>query len=517
VRARRVLPLVVTAVLAAGCSSGAADVTVSGTGSAQTTTPTTEASAPSTSGSAPTTVPTDGTTVVPSATLTWTPCGSGLECTTLPVPLDPAEPAKGTVALYLKRRPAGQPTERIGSLLVNPGGPGVPGTLLVDNAAAAFSPDLLDHFDIVAWDPRGTGRSRPVDCVEDLDPLFAPDPSPDTPAEKQALITEAKSFDQACEVHSGAILPYISTQETARDMDRIRVALGEDKISYFGFSYGSQLGATYATLFPSHVRAMVIDGASDPTASYEDNAKQQAIGLERGLTALLDDCAKKTSCAFHHDGKPEAAYDALFARLDAHPLPVGGGRPAVGQGIATYAVLSGLYDQSYWPIVTDALAAAEKGDGRPLLDLYDAYVERQPDGTFSNAFEALIAINCLDDPGPIDPSFPDRIAPVLEKISPHFGAWAAYSYNCIYWPAKAVPKLTITGKGAGPIVVVGTTGDPVTPIESTRHMAQALEGGRLVTVQADRHTGYGVNRCVVDAVDNYLTDGTVPRAGLTCT
>jgi hypothetical protein len=175
-----------------------------------------------------------------------------------------------------------------------------------------------------------------------------------------------------------------------------------------------------------------------------------------------------------------------------------------------------LYVQDFWPIVTRALAAAERGDGSGLLDLYDSYVERQSDGTWTNTFEDLIAINCVDDPGPLDPSFPDSFAAQLRTLSPHFGDWAAYSYTCIYWPAPQKPPIKITGAGAGPIVVVGTTGDPITPIESTKAMAAALQNGILVTVQADQHTGYGVNRCVVNAVDQYLINLTPPPAGLVC-
>jgi pimeloyl-ACP methyl ester carboxylesterase len=508
--------LALATLMVAACASGLSGVAVRGT---SVDTPATTSTEPTTTTTGPspthTTVP---TTTATAPTLAWASCGrdDSLQCAKLRVPLDGGDPSKGTIDLFLEKRPADQPGQRIGSLLVNPGGPGVPGTLLVDSAAGAYSPDLLNRFDIVGWDPRGTGKSRSVDCVDNLDPLLALDGSPDTPGEKQALIDAAKSFDRGCEQRSGAILPYISTQESARDMDRIRVALGEDKISYFGFSYGSVLGATYATLFPAHVRAMVIDGAPDPTANDEDSVKESAVGLERALRALLANCAKKASCAFHHDGQTDAAYDTLFASLDAHPLPVGGGRPPVGQGIATYAVLNGLYEQALWKGVTDALAAAEKGDGRPLLQLYDSYVERQDNGTFTNVWDSLIAINCLDDPGPTDITYPDRLAPVLEKISPHFGAWLAYGYTCMFWPVPSVKQLAITGKGAGPIVVVGTTGDPATPLEGTRHMAEALQGGVLVTVEGNRHTGYGLNLCVVRAVDSYLIDGVVPRPGLVC-
>ncbi len=517
----RAVVVVAVMLLVAGCAGQTADVAIGGDAAPTTDSspaPST-ASPPNSTSAATTTPPTSASGATASAraqSLDWQACGR-FQCATLTVPLDYGDASKGTVDLFLKRRPAGDKVNRVGSLLVNPGGPGVPGTSLVDQATLAFSEDLLDRFDIVGWDPRGTGQSSPVDCVDDLDPYFALDPIPDSPAEKQAIIDASKQFDAACEQRSGRILPYISTQDTARDMDQIRAALGEDKISYFGFSYGSQVGATYATLFPTSVRAMVIDGAADPNAGYVESTKQQVVGLERGLAAMLDDCARKTSCAFHHGGNPAAAYDALMAQLATNPIPSGEpNRPLVGTGIAVYAVVSGLYVQEYWPVVTRALAAAEKGDGSALLQLYDTYIERQADGTWTNAFEDLIAINCLDDPGPKDPSFPDTYASELQALSPHFGAWAAYSYNCIFWPAPPKPPVKLTAAGAGPIVVVGTTGDPITPIESTKNMAEALDHAVFVTVDANQHTGYGTNECVVKAVDEYLIGLKVPAAGLEC-
>ncbi len=337
------------------------------------------------------------------------------------------------------------------------------------------------------------------------------------PPGRQLLIDAAKQFDAACEERSGRILPYISTQDSAKDMEQIRRALGEEKISYFGFSYGSQLGAMYATLFPTSVRAMVLDGAADPNAGYVQNTKQQTVGVERGLQQLMDDCAKRTSCAFHHDGKPMAAFDALMAKLAVDPIPsADSSRPAVGPGIAYYGVVSGLYLKQFWPLVTRALAAAEQGDGSKLLALYDEYTQRRADGTWTNEFEGLIAINCLDDPGPKDPAFLDTFAAELKTLSPHFGESAAYNYNCVYWPVPQKPPVKLTGAGAGTIVVVGTTGDPITPLESTTNMAAALEDGVLVRVEADQHTGYGVNECVVRAVDDYLIDLSAPESGLVC-
>ena len=262
---------------------------------------------------------------------------------------------------------------------------------------------------------------------------------------------------------------------------------------------------------------MVIDGAADPNAGYVESTKQQVVGLERGLQQMMDDCAKKTSCAFHHDGNPMPAYEALIAKLATNPLPSAGGRPAVGPGIALYAVVSGLYVEQYWPLVTTALAAAERRRRLPAAGaLRRLRRARRRTAAWTNSFEDLIAINCLDDPGPKDPSFPDTYAAELRTLSPHFGDWAAYSYNCIYWPVPQKPPIKITGAGAGPIVVVGTTGDPITPIESTKNMASALEDGVLVTVKADQHTGYMVNDCVDTAVDQYLIELTVPAAGLVC-
>ena len=518
-RAPRPLVLVALAALLAACAGESADVTVNAAPPATTpTTAPTSSPAPTASGASPgsaATTPPATTAPVP-APLTWKACGR-VQCSTITVPLDYSDPSKGTIDLYLKRRPASDKSQRVGSLLVNPGGPGDPGTVLVDQATLAFSEDLLNRFDIVGWDPRGTGQSSPVDCVDNLDPYFALDPIPDTAAEKQAIIDAAKQFDAACEQRSGRLLPYVSTQDSARDMDQIRAALGEDKISYFGFSYGSRLGVTYATLFPAHVRAMVVDGAADLNASYVDSTKEQAAGLERGLQAMMDDCAQNSSCAFHHGGNPMAAYDALMAKLATSPIPSAeSDRPAVGRGIATYAVVSGMYLREFWPYVTRALAAAERGNGSGLLQLYDTYLERHKDGTWSNLFEDLFAVNCVDDPGPKDPSFPDTFAKDLQPLSPHFWAWVAYGYNCIYWPVAQKPPLKLTAAGAGPIVVVGTTGDPITPIESTKSLADSLEQGTLVTVDANQHTGYLANDCVVSAVDTYLINLQVPQKGLEC-
>ena len=453
----------------------------------------------------------------PRAALVWTACGKHLQCSQMSVPLDDAVPSAGNVELFLERRPAGSNAKRIGSLLVNPGGPGIPGTSLVEQAANAFSATLLDAFDIVSWDPRGTGRSTPaIACADDLDPYFSIDPSPDTPAEMQALEDAAKDFAASCASRSGRLLDHVSTQDTARDMDAIRQALGEERISFFGFSYGSRLGATYATLFPSRVRAMVIDGAEDPAGSTAESGLAVAAALEHALDLVLQQCSHNAKCPFHNDGDAEGAFDRLMAALDRAPLQVSRSRPAVGQGVAITAIVSQLYSQDMWPMLTKALAKAQSGDGTLLLAMYDGYLRRRADGTWSNVFPALEAIDCIDDPGVTSRAEMDQLLPRYLAVAPRFGAAFAYNFTCTDWPARPAPELTLTGKGAGPIVVVGTTGDPITPLSSTTAMAAALQGGVLVTVHADQHTGYGVNDCVVSAVDRYLTALVVPAPGLVC-
>ncbi|MCU1394694.1 MAG: peptidase family protein [Ilumatobacteraceae bacterium] len=435
------------------------------------------------------------------------------------MPIDPANPATGSFSLVLERHLAGKPKERIGSLLVNPGGPGYGGTDLADQATDIYGQDVLDHFDIVAWDPRGTGKSTPaVDCVDEYDSYFAIDSSPDTPAERQAIIDAAKKFGAACEQRSGKILPFVSTADSARDMDSIRRALQEPTISYFGFSYGSELGVAWASLYPKTVRAMVIDGSTDQTVGYLQQNLQQAIGFEDTFDTFLAHCAKDAGCAFHNGGDPGRTYDALSAKMDSDPTPTTKGRPAITQGVLTTAVTDALYSQDSWPDLEKALDELQHGNGAGILALYDDYYERQPDGTYDDSLEAYFAINCLDDPGTKDPAADYALQGEFAKDAPRLGtSWMLELVFCAEWPVPAAPPVPDDAAGAGPVVVVGTTGDPATPLTGTKAEADALQDGHLVVVTADQHTGYGVNDCVDSAVDDYLVDRTVPVDGLQCT
>jgi pimeloyl-ACP methyl ester carboxylesterase len=316
--------------------------------------------------------------------------------------------------------------------------------------------------------------------------------------------------------NSGEILPYISTQASATDMNSIRQALGEDKISYFGFSYGSELGATWATMFPQTVRAAVLDGAVDPQATSAEEGMAQAKGFEGQLATFLATCSKNTTCEFYNGGKSEAAFDTLLLDLDAKPLVVSAERTPVTQGVAFTAVAQAMYSDYYWPQLEKALADAQQGDGAGLLKLYDDYYQRKDDGSYGNELEAFLAISCLDDPGATSIKAVDDAVPSFIAAAPRLGANFGYGYSCALWPVKPAVKVGVTGKGAGPILVIGTTGDPATPLASTRKMAAELEQGILLIVKANQHTGYGANECTNTAVDSYLINLTVPVSETTC-
>ena len=456
------------------------------------------------------------------ASFIWKACDdsastTSVQCSTLDVPFDYSNPSAGTFSLYVKLRPATNPSLRVGSMMVNPGGPGFGGSALADDSSYYFSTDLTDHFDIIAWDPRGTGKSSPaIDCVDDYDQYFGIDSPPDTPDEKQALIDASQAFNDECAANSGEILPYISTQASATDMNSIRQALGEDKISYFGFSYGSELGATWATMFPQTVRAAVLDGAVDPHATSAEEGMAQAKGFESQLATFLAACSKNKLCEFYNGGKSAAAFDALLLDLDANPLVVSANRTPVTQGVAFTAVAQAMYSDYYWPQLEKALAEAQQGDGAGLLKLYDDYYQRKGDGSYGNELEAFLAISCLDDPGATSIEAVDDAVPSFVEVAPRLGANFGYGYSCALWPVKPALKVGVTGKGAGSIIVIGTTGDPATPLASTRKMAAALEQGILLIVEANQHTGYGANDCINTAVDSYLINLTVPVSETTC-
>ena len=450
--------------------------------------------------------------------IAWTQLSDDVDEGWLTVPLDYSDPQGETIDLYVTRHRAGG-SDPIGPMLANRGGPGADGATFGLDATSWFGSEITDNFDVIGWDPRGTGESQGVvDCIDDDQYdyfLSTLDITPDDDDERQAIIDRAEEFAEHC-VDRVDSLQYVGTNNSARDMDAIRRALGADQVSYFGFSYGSELGGVWATMFPTTVRAAVFDGARDPDASALEWSLQQGAGFESSLDTFLAECSANTSCEFHNDGDAAAAFDRLMERLDEHPLPSAGGRPEVGLGVAAIALAQSMYSESYWPEFERALAAAAAGDGAGLLQIHDAYYQRQADGSYGNMIESFQAINCADDEErqTVEESDAevDQILAVARRIFPY----TTGSYSCTFFPEALDPRIEITGAGAGPIVVVGTTGDPATPLTSSKAMADTLEDGRLVIADANEHTGYRSNECVQDVVHEYLIHLVAPDDGTVC-
>ena len=447
--------------------------------------------------------------------LVWSSCDSGSFCATKQVPYSYEIDTGKYFTLSLKMLRASEETSK-GYLLINPGGPGFGGTSMIDYIDYYLSDKLISNFDIVAWDPRGTGKSVPaVNCVDSFDPYFALDMTPDTPAAKKKIVDVSKDFNARCVEKSGDILQYVSTRNSAQDIDSIRSALGVEQISYFGFSYGSELGATWATLFPETVRAAVLDGASDPTSSVITKSLAQASGFEMQLNKFLKYCADRSLCPFNNGLKPDVALDDLLHVSETKPVIAE--RTPITNGVIYVAISNAMYSSKLWDTLAQALYDLQIGDGSGILSLYDSYFQYDATlNTYGNELEAFIAISCLDENGPESVKLVDSYFADFLKAAPRLGPLFAYGYFCALWPHASQPRTVITGANAGPIVVIGTTGDAATPIESSSVMAASLEEGILLIVEAEQHTGYNVNKCINKAVDAYLVDLVKPLSGLTC-
>jgi pimeloyl-ACP methyl ester carboxylesterase len=448
----------------------------------------------------------------------WNPCGS-IQCGSLSVPLDAKHPKGAHITLALGRRPA--TGHRIGVLFTNPGGPGASGVDFIRNARAIFPAEILEAFDIVSWDPRGVGDSAPIRCDDDLDSFYAIDRSPDSRAEVDMNVVAAKRFVASCAKDSAKLLPHVSTRDSARDLDAIRAAIGEQRISYFGFSYGTYLGARYADMFPRRVRAMVLDGAVDPARSYADTVLQQAAGFERELQGFFTDCRGDPDCGFASWGDPQRAFDSLSRDVDAEPqyAKVHGERRILGPGEFEIGVANVLYagDTGYRSLA-NALAQTASGLGNKMLAYSDEYTGRRTGGNYTNETAAMYAIGCLDAPSPRTVAGVQAIATRARRVAPHFGAATAWlGLPCTYWPAREREKVApIHGRGAPPIIVVGTLGDPATPYAWAKSLATELQSGRLLTYEGDGHTAYRSSDCIDHAVDEYLLKRTEPASGTRC-
>ncbi|MEV5549253.1 alpha/beta hydrolase [Streptomyces sp. NPDC052309] len=462
--------------------------------------------------------------------LNWRDCGvPGFQCATMKAPLDYAKPAGGDIRLAVARKKATGPGERLGSLLVNPGGPGGSAIdYLQSYAGIAYPEEVRARYDLVAVDPRGVARSEPVECLDgrEMDAYTQTDVTPDDERETGELVDAYKKFAEGCGSDAPTLLRHVSTVEAARDMDVLRSVLGDEKLNYVGASYGTFLGATYAGLFPRRAGRLVLDGAMDPSLPALRLNLEQTAGFETAFQSFAKDCVRQSGCPL---GGPGASPDqvgknlkAFFEKLDAEPAPTSdaAGR-RLTESLATTGVIAAMYDEAAWPQLREALASAMKANnGAGLLALADSYYEREPDGDYSNLMFANAAVNCLDLP----PAFssPDGVRAVLpdfEKASPVFGEGLAWSsLNCAYWPVepKGEPH-RIEAAGASPIVVVGTTRDPATPYRWAQALAGQLSSGRLLTYDGDGHTAFGRgSSCIDSTINAYLLRGTAPKDGKRC-
>ncbi|NLA37255.1 MAG: alpha/beta hydrolase [Actinobacteria bacterium] len=491
-RARLLAALVVSAsLLAAGCGSDDGSL-------AETRPPTTSIS---------TTAAGDigGWTPDP---IVWSQCVDAprYDCATLQVPIDWSEPSSGTIPLAVTRSAA--TGDRIGTLFLNPGGPGGSGIQFLHNSS--FNAALGARFDLVSWDPRGVGESAGLTCGDDgaVEEFLRNDPDPDTPEEVEALFADAEAIAVDCErpgTPDARLLAHLGTDDVARDLEALRLAVGDEQLTYLGFSYGTLIGQRYLEQFPTSVRAMVLDGVVDPTLALTEWLTGQALAFETSIQDIFDACG--SDCPVDDLG---AAFDTLKATLEKAPLSDGKGKELGPAELETAAVFSS-YDPTNWDRLADGIARAIDGDPSALLGLARQYYD-------FGGFTSYVSVSCTDTPHPVGAAAYGAFIEELSAKAPRIGGMiAAELAPCAFWPVEAKPLgTTVAAPGAPAVLVIGTTGDAATPYANAERVAEGLESGVLVTLVGDGHTAYGKVPCITNVVDAYLLRLTVPDADPRC-
>ena len=461
--------------------------------------------------------------------LAWKSCHNGFQCATLKVPIDYNDASLGEFDIAVIRYRDPNQHDRIGSLVINPGGPGVSGIEYALNAEFILNPDVLERYDIVGFDPRGIGQSTPIHCLSDTqqDALFASDPKPDNDAEYAQALLDMQSFVDRC-LENTADLEHFSTDNAAHDMELLREALGETKLNYMGFSYGTYLGTLYAQQFPNNVGRFVLDGAINPAISIQEQSLVQAVAFDKALANFVIDCHNHKNCPLPKDAT-STFFTELFNKTAANPLTITNGESTrlITEGLVVTGTASALYDDaSGWPLLRTAIAQALDGDGSGFAKLADGYNGRNSDGTYSNnQNDANIIINCLDWLEGRSNEAIRANADKFAKVAPVFGPYVAYSGITCNLLNQATGKTKITTdqnsvriqKTATPILIIGTTQDPATPYAWAKALNNYIVGSHLITMKGEGHTGYGRgSACVDDAVDAYLTSGVILTKNLTC-
>lgn len=466
----------------------------------------------------------------------WQDCGEGFVCADVRAPLDWDYPEGETISLRLVKQEA-TGGDAIGTLFVNPGGPGASGASYIrNNIDGAVGEALQREYDVIGWDPRGVGTSSAVSCLDDAgmdDNLFGIDDVAAGlergSAEWIAAVTESSAeFGAACAESTGNLIAHVDTQSTARDLDMLREIAGDEKLHYLGYSYGTYIGALYAETFPDKVGRLVLDGVLSPSATLADVVREQTRGFESALRSYVTWCLSGDDCPLSTEGAGAAASEAsvdaamatirsLIDQVDATPIEGSDGR-MLGSGTMLTAIITPLYSQANWGYLNTLFASVAAGSADVGLALADSYYDRVNGVYQTNSTEAFSAINCLDYPRDVDPDRMAREAAELEQLAPTIGKFQGYGdLSCAGWPyTGAESRDVVTATGSDPILVLGTTGDPATPYQWAVDFAEHLDNGVLVTREGEGHLAYGRSDCVDRAVEQYLLDGTMPEAGLVC-
>ncbi|MBO1901240.1 alpha/beta fold hydrolase [Leucobacter weissii] len=463
----------------------------------------------------------------------WEVCGVEVLCADVFAPLDWDDPDGERITLRLTKHPA-EGEARLGSLLLNPGGPGASGANFVrQNFVGIVNDSVRERYDLIGWDPRGVGQSSAVTCLDDegLDEFFFGTGDPEEDGAllefgsdawiEQGLETSAE-FAEACAEGSGDLLGHIDTASTVRDLDMIRQIVGDDKLNYLGFSYGTQIGALYADAYPERVGRLVLDGAVDPSSTLEEVSREQVVGIEGALRNYTADCLTRESCPLSGEGAGDADVDRamtrigeLLARVEADPIPAADGRMLYDSTMFT-SIASALYSPSMWPQLDVLFEEVAEGGAEQAFRLADAYYDRDHGVYRTNLFEAFISINCVDydRPDQLDYDVMRADAAKTIELAPVTGKYQTFGdIGCAHWPAPAADVIQeVEAAGADPILVIGTTGDPATPFRWAQQLDAQLESSVLVTFEGEGHTAYGESGCVDAIVDDYLLSGAVPES-----
>ena len=470
----------------------------------------------------------------PAGTLDWGPCAdsdataAGWQCATFKAPKDYGNPGAGFVKIAVTRLPAQDQANRVGAMFINYGGPGGTAVDTTQRIGTDLFGAVNDKFDLVAFDPRGVGESSPsIDCAvnQETEGLYSkPFTTPEN-LDVKALLAKDKAYVKRCVALNKGILPYVSTANVARDMDGIREAMGDKKLNYFGFSYGTFLGATYASLFPKNYRAMVLDGPVDANGYINTpsaNLREQSAGFEREIGRFFTACAVFQSFCNFGGSDPQAAYDALVDSANLLAIPVPDGRAAVNGDDILAATALAMYAKQFWPDLAHALSAAASGDGTGIRDLADAFWGNNEDGTFDPGGDRYFTITAIEQ------NFTSDVQTFLDAGD---NAWGVFNYtywntgypeiNYALWPIHATDAFRgpfKASKSAPTILEIATTYDPATPFRGAKRLAKQLGNVRFLTMVGDGHTAYqnGSPDCVDTAVVAQIETLTLPPEGTIC-